>query len=456
MLKRKIYQTLLNWKKESKRKALCIIGARQIGKTTIVREFAKNEYKCLIELNFLLDPKACEIFSSSLDPRTLLMNITAYTQQELIPDETLILFGEIQECPEARTAIKFLVEYGKYDYIETGSMLGVKINAVRSYPVGFEQIISMYPLDFEEFCWANGIQPEIIDYLRSCYTQSKEVSSSIHDTMTTLFQRYIAVGGMPEAVNQFIHSPDMAAVFRVQKELIQLFQNDIRKYADPSKRAAILEIFNAIPSQLNTPNKRFMSSKIFPTKKMARLEQEFSWITLAGLGLPSYNLEEPQEPLLLNEKRNLFRFFLFDTGLLCAMNTGNVHYEILQGRTNINEGSLLENCFATQLVANGFQLTYYNSKKIGEIDFVIQKESNPTLIEIKSGSNYTSHKALDNALAVKNWTFDQAIVFCKGNVKKEQTVTCYPWYMIMFLKPMTYESLILDDLHLEDLQVPNE
>lgn len=452
MLKRKIYQELLKWKNDANRKALCIIGARQIGKTTIVREFAKNEYKQLIEINFLLEPKACEIFNQSLNPQTILINLTAYTGKELIPDHTLILFDEIQECPEARTAIKFLVEYGKYDYIETGSMLGVKINAVRSYPVGFERIIHMYPLDFEEFCWANEMPESTIDHLRSCYDNKQPVTSLIHDIMINTFQRYIAVGGMPEVVDTFVKTSDMAAVLRIQRQLIELFENDIRKYANPENRAAILTLFQAIPSQLNAQNKRFFISQVLPSKKIAMIENELSWIELAGLGLPSYNLEEPQVPLKLNEKRSLFRFFLFDSGLLCAMSAGNVQFDILQGRTDINEGSLLENCFATQLAANGFSLAYYNQKKIGELDFIVQRSHDPTIIEIKSRSNYKRHQAINNALAVKNWRFDETLIFCKGNVEQTDSITYLPWYMVMFYKPIALDSLVLEDLHLDRLK----
>ena len=187
MLKRKAYDRLLEWKAEEHKKALCILGARQIGKTTIVREFAKEHYKYFIEINFLLDEKATQIFSGALDAQTIITNLTAYVQSPMEAGETLVLLDEIQECPNARTAIKFLVEDGRFDYIETGSLLGVRYKEVKSYPVGFEEIYRMYPMDFEEYLWANGVQKDTIAYLKECFEQRKQVTDSVHDTLNKLF-----------------------------------------------------------------------------------------------------------------------------------------------------------------------------------------------------------------------------------------------------------------------------
>lgn len=296
MLKRKIYDELVQWKEEDRRVALCLIGARQIGKTTIVKEFAKNHYEEVIELNFLENPDAKKLFDGSLRAEDILFKLTTFTRQELIEGKTLILFDEIQEYPSARTAIKFLVEDGRYDYIETGSMLGVKIKEIKSYPVGFERIVNMYPLDFEEFLWANGIGAKVIDYLKQCFEEKTAVSESIHDTLKDLFHRYLIVGGMPEAVNTYLKTKNMQQVIKVQEELIDLYSNDIRKYAEESQRHAILEIFKAIPSQLDNQNRRFKLSQVMPKEKISRHENDFLWLTLAGIALPSYALQEPQYP----------------------------------------------------------------------------------------------------------------------------------------------------------------
>ena len=187
MLKRKVYEDLLKWKKEANGKALCIIGARQIGKTTLIREFGKNEYEHFAELNFVTDQRAADIFNDKLTAETIITNLTAYLQTPLEPGKTLILFDEVQECPRVRSAIKFLVEDGRFDYIESVSLLGVRYKDVTSYPVGFEQILPMYPLDFEEYLWANGIQNHTLQYLKSCYDKKEKVSETVHETLCKLF-----------------------------------------------------------------------------------------------------------------------------------------------------------------------------------------------------------------------------------------------------------------------------
>lgn len=201
MLKRKAYYKLLQWKEQSDKKALCIIGARQIGKTTLIREFAQENYEHFVEINFVTDDRAAEIFSGSLDADTIIMNLTAYVRQTLEPGKTLILFDEVQRCPNVRAAIKFLVEDGRFDYIESGSLLGVKYKEVRSYPVGFEEIYRMYPMDFEEYLWANGVTSTTIDYLQNCYEKAVPITESVHNTLNKLFYSYIVVGGMPRAVH---------------------------------------------------------------------------------------------------------------------------------------------------------------------------------------------------------------------------------------------------------------
>ena len=262
MLKRKAYDKLLEWKKESKKRALCIVGARQIGKTTLVREFAKENYEYFVEVNFLLDEKFVEIFSDSLDANTIIRNLTAYIQKPLEPGKTLILLDEIQECPNARTAIKFLVEDGRFDYVETGSLLGVRYKQVKSYPVGFEEVYHMYPMDFEEYLWANGVQESTISYLKECYDKLESVSESVHDIMNKLFLSYIVVGGMPQVVQTYIDTHDIAKVIANQNEILGLYRLDIAKYARESEKIKIKAIYDSVPSQLNNHNKRFILTAV--------------------------------------------------------------------------------------------------------------------------------------------------------------------------------------------------
>lgn len=444
MLKRKAWNKLILWKESSDKKALCIIGARQIGKTTLVRQFAQEYYENFVELNFVADKRAAEIFDGDLSADTIITNLTAYVRKTMEPGKTLVLFDEIQECPNARTAIKFLVEDGRFDYIETGSLLGVRFKQVKSYPVGFEEIYYMYPMDFEEYIAANGVQQKTIDYLRECYEKNAKVSESVHNTMLKLFYSYIVVGGMPDVVMTYVRTHDIGKVVEKQREILELYRLDIAQYAQGNDRIKIKAIFDSIPSQLNEKNRRFILTKIDENGRQLRYENSFEWISDAGVALPCYNVTEPQLPLLLNSKHSLFKLFMGDTGLLCAACMENVQFDILKGNVEVNLGSILENVMAQELKCNGFELYYYDSKKYGELDFVVKNGMSVDLVEIKSGSDYKKHNALDRIRNAPGWSFGNVTVFCKGNVENYD-VLYLPWYMIMFYKgeeapaDMTYE-----------------
>ncbi len=434
MLRRRAWDRLLSWKEQKDKKALCIIGARQTGKTTLVRQFAKENYECFAEINFITDPGAASIFADTLEADTVITNMTAYLRRPLIPGRTLVLLDEIQECPEARTAIKFLVEDGRFDYIETGSMLGVRYKEVRSYPVGYEEIYRMYPMDIEEFLWANGVQDRTIEYLRDCFEKSVPVSESVHTTLNKLFMSYMVVGGMPQVVNTYVETHDIGRVVENQNEILELYRLDISKYAHGNDKLKIRAVFDSIPSQLNDQNRRFILKKVDENGRQNRYENSFEWLSDAGVALPCYNVTEPQPPLKLNEKHSLFKLFMGDTGLLCAACMENIQFDILQGRADVNLGSVLENTMAQELRAKGFSLSYFSSKKYGELDFVIQRGLSVDLLEIKSGNDYKKHKALDRVLSVGQWKFGDAYVFCKGNVEAAGDVKYMPWYMIMFYR----------------------
>lgn len=435
MLKRKAYKILESWQQQPHKKALCIIGARQIGKTTLIRQFAQNNYTHFAELNFVLDQDAHAIFAGSLDANTIITNLTAYTKQPLTPGKTLIFFDEIQACPNARTAIKFLVEDGRFDYIESGSLLSVHYNDVRSYPVGFEEIHYMYPMDFEEYLWANGVQPDTITYLKQCVDTLTPVTEAVHNIMLKLFYSYIVVGGMPEVVQTYVNTHDIAQVIERQNNILGLYRLDIAKYAFGSEKIKVQAILDSLPSQLNDKNRRFMLSKIDINGRQNRYQDSFLWLSDAGVALPCYNVTEPQPPLQINEKHNLFKLFMGDTGLLCAACMDNIQYPILQGNLEINLGSILENVMAQSIISNGFRLNYFDSKKYGELDFVIQNGMQTDILEIKSGKSYKNHAALNKVLNVEEWHFGKTLVFCKGNIEQAEKITYLPWYAIIFYQP---------------------
>ena len=434
MLYRKAYDRLLAWKEQKQKKALCVVGARQTGKTTIIRHFGRENYENFVELNFIEDTKAGQIFEGNLDADTIVTNLTAYVRRPLEPGKTLILFDEVQECPNVRTAIKFLVEDGRFDYIESGSMLGVRYKEVRSYPVGFEEIYRMYPMDFEEYLRANGVQKETFAYLKKCFDSESPVAASVHDTLKNLFFSYIVVGGMPQVVQTYVDTHDIGRVVKSQQEILELYRLDISRYATGSDKEKIRAIFDSIPSQLNEKNRRFFLTKINNEARMNRYENSFQWLADAGVALFCPNVTEPQPPLQLNEKRNLFKLFMGDTGLLCAACMEDIQFDLLRGNVEINFGSILENMMAQQLQCNGFRLHYYDAKKFGELDFVLQDGTQVDFLEVKSGQDYKKHPTLAKILAVDNWKAKHSYVFCRGNVERCGDILYLPWYMVMFLR----------------------
>ena len=433
MLKREIDSRLREWKADKNHKALLLTGARQVGKTYSVRKFAEQEYENFVEINFIENESAQDIFSDVSNVDMIITNLTAYTGRKLEPGKTLIFLDEIQECPKARTAIKFLVDDGRFDYIESGSLLGVRYKEVKSYPVGYETILQMYPMNFREFLYANGVQESTLEYLEEAYKKVTPVSESVHRTMKQLFQYYVIVGGMPDVVQRFVDTHDIGQVVETQKSILELYRQDISKYALNDK-AKIKEIFDRIPSELNDKNKRFVLADISKSARMERYENSFLWLKDAGVALPCYNVTEPTVPLRVNEKHNLFKLFLSDTGLLCAASLENVQFEILKGNLDVNMGSILENTFAQILTANGFSLRYFDKKGKCELDFVVQKGSRIYPLEIKSRKSYKEHAALNYALNEQSWELSGGLVFCEGNVEKEDRIIYYPWYMAMFLK----------------------
>lgn len=444
MLQRKANERFIQWKTQKNKKALLVTGARQIGKTHSIREFARSNYKKMLEINFIDTPSAMKIFDSDLDADTLITSLTAFSQEELIPEETIIFFDEIQECPRARTAIKFLVEDGRFDYIESGSLLGVNYKEVPSYPVGFEEVFQMFPLDFEEFCWANGVQKETVSYLKECFDNKKTVTEAVHQKMLQLFRYYVIVGGMPAVVQSFVDTHDIAKSVQIQKDILALYRQDITKYSKNDKER-IKDIFDRIPSELNSKNRRFSLADINPNARMNRYESSFMWLADAGVTLPCYNVKELTLPLEPNELRNLMKVFMNDTGLLCAMSIGNIQFDILQGNFEVNMGSIIENVIAQELICNGFKLRYFDRKNLGELDFIIQKNNSLIALEIKSGKDYHRHAALQKILYNEDLDINEGYVFCIGNIEIDGKTTYFPLYMIQFLKQVSLpEKLVVN------------
>jgi predicted AAA+ superfamily ATPase len=371
----------------------------------------------------------------------MILRISALAEGKMVPGKTLIFLDEVQEYPEIVTLIKFLVDEGSYRYALSGSLLGVELKDLRSEPVGYMDVLDMYPLDFEEFALAVGVSPTIIDSLSANFRDRTPVDPIVHERMIKVFHLYLVVGGMPAAVSKYMESNNLRLVEEEQKAILKLYKKDIAKY-DPDDKLYLNEIFDLIPSELNAQNKRFILKKLNENFKFGRYYNSFLWLKSAGVAIPVYNVEEPEYPLKLSEQRNLFKLFLNDVGLLACQYSAGLQLKLLQGEVNLNYGGIFENAAAQELTAHGFALAYYNNKKLGELDFVVTYEDKVLPLEIKSGKDYSRHSALNNVLKVPNYHIEEAVVFCNDNVSSDGAVTNLPIYMLMFLKTDRQEDII--------------
>ena len=434
MLNRKIWAKLESFKANADKKTLLLTGARQVGKTYIVEQFAKAMYRSFVEINFIKDSTAKAIFQDVADEKDVLRRLTAYAQGKLIPGETLVLFDEVQECPEAVTYAKFLVEKGGCHYIYSGSLLGVELKNVRSVPVGYMDEEEMFPLDFEEFLEANGEGADVISEARAAFDGRRAVDAFMHDRLMRYFRLYLVVGGMPAAVQRYVDTNDLAAVAAEQRSVLRAYRRDISKY-DPDHALRIREIYDLLPSELASENKRFKMSVAVPDSRFSRIEDGFLWLKNAGVAIPACCVEEPKPPLRLSEKRSLFKLFANDVGLLAAMYAEGIQLRILAGEKALNIGAVYENAVAQELRAHGFSPYYFHSKKKGELDFVVENAGRAMPIEVKSGKDYKRHNALQNVLADKNYPIDEAIVLSNGNLERAGRIVYAPVYMAMFIMP---------------------
>ena len=431
MLRRKIDTFIRNFYKTS-RNALLVTGARQTGKTYSIRQFGKS-FKSFIEINFVEQPEAIDAFKGARSSRDLLLRLSSLTSVPLIKGETLIFFDEVQLCPDIVTAIKFLVDDGSYRYILSGSLLGVELKDLRSEPVGYMGVKDMYPLDFEEFVGAVGLHADIVQALREAWTQRTPVDRFVHEKMMELFRLYLVVGVMPAAVSRYVESNNLQEVMGVQQDIIRMYKRDIAQY-DPDNKLYIEDIFSLIPPELNAKNKRFILKRLNENAKFERFRNSFLWLTNAGVAIPVYNVEEPRAPLLLARSRNLFKLFQSDIGLLACQYAENIQLRIIKGDKDINFGSIYENAVAQELVAHGITPYYYNNKRRGELDFVVELNGKVLPIEVKSGKDYESHRALSNVMACSDYDLPQAIVFNNDNLHTDGKLVYAPIYMVMFLE----------------------
>jgi len=444
MIKRKFYARLEKFYSDNGRYALLVDGARQVGKTFLIEEFARSHYENVIEINFIKEANARLIFQNIENESEILEKLSAYSHEALRRGQTLVFLDEIQECPEAVTFIKFLVQEGTCHYILSGSLLGVELKDVRSFPVGFMDEARMYPLDFEEFVLANGERQILIDAARTAWESGSPLDPLYHGRLKKLFRLYLVVGGMPAVVQKYLDTHDIAAVVSEQKKILVEYRKDISKY-DKENSLRIREVFDRIAPELNKKNKRFYINSVKEGDRAERLEDEFIWLREAGVALPSYVVDEPKVPLVLSKRANLFKLFMNDVGLLAATYMDGIQLKILNGETDINFGAVYENVVAQELVAHGFLPTYYSSREHGEVDFVLERDAKVLPVEVKSGKHYKRHRALTHLLSDPEYDFPESIVFDDDALKIEGRVRYMPIYMATFLHKDDFpETMIFD------------
>ena len=431
------------WLKSSN-KALLVTGARQTGKTWLIREeIAKSEYT-KFEVNFIDQPDLVDYLNVKMSVEEFLVKLKMIMPEDCKPQETVVFFDEIQKCPEIVTKIKFLVEEGSFKYVLSGFLLGVELKGIASVPVGYLTVLKMYPMDFEEFMVANNVSKMTLEMLKEKFETCQPVDEFIHQKLLSLFFIYLIVGGMPDAVKTYIATKDIREVDKVQRDIITLYKEDFSQYESEDKKLKLISIYDIIPAELNKQNKKFVFTMLDKELKFDRYENSFLWLKDAGVALPVYNVEAPTIPLKASKSGNVFRLFSNDTGLLTSAYSAEIKLELINKNSEINNGAHFENAVVQQLTANGLEPYFCKKKNIGELDAVIEMGGKVVPIEVKSGKAYKAHKALDNFMNIPDYHLEKAYVLSAANLEQEGAVVYLPIYMCYLLKEQKIGHMIVD------------
>ena len=454
MLKRKIETYLADWKQSQDRKPLVIKGIRQCGKTYIVQKFARENYDSVVYMNFILEPDKKSAFTGNIDVDTIILNLSALIQgSRFIEGKTCIILDEIQECKEARTALKSFHIDGRFDVIATGSLLGVNGYGQSkkkkedigqdSIPVGYETVIDMYPLDFEEFLWANGISPAIIDSVKSCFENEKVVPEGVHKAMMELLYRYVIVGGLPEVVNCFLETKNIELIYKLQQNLIAEYEEDMVKYADDADKPNIRECFESIPKQLAKENKKFQYSVVKKGGRSSQYIGSIQWLEDAGIVRRCYNIQTTELPLEGNSIKDCFKVYTTDIGLLVAMLDYGTQADILKGNLLAYKGAIFENLMADFLCKSGQKLYYLHKDSGLELDFLVRFKGECVILEIKAKTGKS--KSMTTVLKNKDvYHVKNAIKLGQYNVGREGDILTIPLYMGFLVNDKLADVIIPD------------
>lgn len=465
MLRRKIENTLEQWKSTSGHKPLVIMGIRQCGKTFIVQHFAAAHYKTVVYINFIKQPERINAFVGSKDVNVILLNLSAQIQGvSFTPGDTCFIFDEIQECPEARTSLKFFKEDGRFDVIATGSLLGVqgygdekkkqrrrlvelKEPGINSVPVGSEDIIEMYPLDFEEFLWANGLSEDVVETLRKCYREEIPVPAGIHVAMKQFLNLYVTIGGLPEPINAFLKTNNMNEVSKAYKSILKEYRDDMVKYAPDKDKPHIRECFNSIPKQLAKDNKKFQYNKVKPGGRSDTYLGSLQWLEDAGIICRCYNTDITGLPMEGNAKDNVFKVYTADIGLLVEMLGPGVRADILQGNLGGFKGAIYENLMADTLHKKEQNLYYFQKDSGMELDFLVRINGECVPLEVKAKT--AQAKSVKTVLNhPEKYKVKHVIKFGDFNIGRDGQLLTLPNYM-QFLLNLEPEEIVLEPIDVD-------
>ena len=447
MYKRKIDSKLIEWKNSVNHKPIVIKGVRQCGKTSSVRQFAEQNYKEIVYLDFREHPEYKFLFTPNLDVASIIMRMSmtpGLQQYDFEAGDTCLIFDEIQDCPMARASLKYFYLDGRFDVMCTGSLLGVNgyktkdeihEEELASIPVGFEEIVTMYPMDFEEWLWANGVKTTTIDYLKRCYQDETAVDPSIHEVMHTYLKNYIIVGGMPEAVVTFLETKQMNKVVAVQRHIVDEYKSDMLKYALQSDKAKIIECFESIPAQLAREYKKFNYTSVRSGARGRDYAGCLRWIEDAGIIRRCYNIRTTELPLDGQRDDNEFKVYMADIGLLISMMEDGTQMSVQQGELGAYKGAIYENLMADMLGKMGRKLYYFHKDSGLELDFVIRYKGAcvPLECKAKSGKAKSMRTVLNNK---EVYHVDHALKLSSNNVGREGEMLTLPLYLGFLLAEM--------------------
>ncbi len=438
MLERKFEHSLSSFLKQEPNKILLVNGARQIGKSYLIRHVGKKLFKHFVEINLKADQEGPGIFASVRSTNDFYMQLGAIAGNNLgTKENTLVFLDEIQCYPHLMTMLKFLNEDGMYRYIASGSQLGIALSQTPSVPIGSIAIRQMHPLDFEEFLWAMGCGKNVVDSMKQLFKRKEALSEPLHNYVLQQFKIYLLVGGMPDAINKFVGNRNIAQVRTIQQDIIALYKMDASQYGD-SKKLVIQRIYEMIPSCMENKKKRIIVKNIENTKSHKQYNdyaEEFEYLTNSGIALAVRAISNPSFPFIESENKNLLKLYLSDVGLLTCILYGNNINAVLQDERSVNLGSVYESVIAQEFKAHGYTLHYYDNKQKGEVDYLIDDYTNLTVlpVEIKSGKDYTVHSALDKFIATPDYNIHDAVVLSnERQVYKKNGITYMPIYYCMF------------------------